>query len=143
MKVLRSPATLFAVLLSAAPWLWAEDAPPTATFTLGLVQKELRVGMSQTEVAAALGSPNLVTRSHEGREAWVYDKVATEAQVKASSVSGGGGILGPVGPAVALGWTGGQHRSERATTTQRTLTVVIRFDAAGAIASFAFHASQF
>lgn len=143
MKVLRSPATLFAVLLSAAPLLWAEDVPPTATFTLGLVQKELRVGMSQTEVAAALGSPNLVTRSQDGREAWVYDKVATEVQVKSTSIGGGGGAFGPAGPAAWLAWTSGRRRDDRSTTSQRTLTVVIRFDATANVGTFAFHASQF
>jgi outer membrane protein assembly factor BamE (lipoprotein component of BamABCDE complex) len=36
-------------------------------FTVGLVQKEIRVGMSQTEVAEALGSPNIVTRDKDGK----------------------------------------------------------------------------
>lgn len=142
MKVLRSPATLVALLLSAAPAL-SEDVPAASAFTLGLVQKELRVGMSQTEVVTALGSPNLVTRSQDGREAWVYDKAATEVQVKSSSIGGGGGAFGPVGPAAWLAWTSGHRRDDRSVTTQRTLTVVIRFDASGAVGAFAFHASQF
>ena len=47
-------------------------------FTVGIVQKEIRVGMSQTEVAEALGSPNIVSTDEKRREVWVYDKIATE-----------------------------------------------------------------
>lgn len=143
MKVLRSPATVFALLLAAAAAVRADDAPAASAFTLGLVQKELRVGMSQTEVVTALGAPNLVTRSQDGREAWVYDKAATDVQVKSSSIGGGGGAFGPAGPAAWFAWTSGRRREDRSVTTQRTLTVVIRFDATGAVGSFAFHASQF
>jgi len=39
--------------------------------TVGIVQKEIRVGMSQTDVASALGSPNIVTRDSEGRESMI------------------------------------------------------------------------
>ena len=112
-------------------------------FTLGLVQKELKVGMSQTEVASALGSPNLVTRSGPGREAWVYDRVASEARVRSSGVGGGAGGIGTPGTALILGLLGGHVRNDHAVTTQKTLTVVIRFDAEGAVQSFSFHASRF
>ena len=36
--------------------------------TVGIVQKEIRVGMSQADVAEALGSPNIVTKDNEGSE---------------------------------------------------------------------------
>ncbi len=39
--------------------------------TLGVVQKEIRVGMSQADVATALGSSNIVTKDDEGKETWV------------------------------------------------------------------------
>lgn len=47
--------------------------------TVGLVQREVRVGMTNTEVVEVLGSPNMVTTDEERREIWVYDKVATES----------------------------------------------------------------
>lgn len=47
--------------------------------TLGLVQKQIKVGMSQSDVAAALGSPNIVTGDSQNRETWIYDKVASGA----------------------------------------------------------------
>ena len=39
--------------------------------TVGLVQREIRVGMSGSAVATVLGSPNIVTRESSGGEAWI------------------------------------------------------------------------
>ena len=112
-------------------------------FTLGVVQKELKQGLSQADVAERLGAPNLVTRDGEGREAWVYDKVSLEVEASSGSVgigglgSGGGSSWGGL-----LGIAAGK-RSEKARSSQKTLTVVIRFSAAGAVESFTWHSSQF
>jgi len=46
--------------------------------TLGVAQKEIKVGMSQSDVAKALGSPNMVTKDKDGIETWIYDKVSTD-----------------------------------------------------------------
>jgi outer membrane protein assembly factor BamE (lipoprotein component of BamABCDE complex) len=136
------------LLLLAAAGLsaGAEKVQPPAQereFTLGLVQRELRVGMSQTDVVSALGSPNLVTRGGQGREAWVYDRVASEARLRSSGIGGGAGGAGTAGTALILGLFGGHVRSDHAVTSQKTLTVVIRFDAEGIVESFTFHASRF
>jgi len=115
--------------------------------TVGLVQKEIRVGMAQADVAAALGSPNIVTRDNQGREAWIYDKIATEASYSKSSgsVSGSGGAAGVAGNTLLLGMAGGQYgRGKGASaTTQKTLTVIIRFDPNGAVETFSYHSSTF
>lgn len=117
--------------------------PAEREFTLGLVQKELKVGMSQTDVVTALGSPNLVTRGKEGRESWVYDRVATEARIRSSEAGGSLGALGTPGTSLILGLIGGRVRDDKSVTTQKTLTVVVRFDADGAVEAFSFHASRF
>ena len=39
----------------------------------------------EDQVATALGSPNIVTRDAEGRETWIYDKIATEASYSNSN----------------------------------------------------------
>ena len=73
-------------------------------FTLGVVQKEIRKGMSQAEIVIALGSPNIVTRDKSAQETWVYDKVASE--VSYSQDKGGGGLLeatqNKLGPSLLL-----------------------------------------
>jgi hypothetical protein len=53
----------------------------TQKLTLGSVQANVRVGVSGDDVIAALGSPNIITQSADKSETWVYDKVATEAEV--------------------------------------------------------------
>ena len=97
--------------------------------TVGKVQAEIKKGMSGAEVIAILGSPNIVTTDEEIREAWVYDKFATE--VAYSTSTGGFQIfLGerPVGAA---------------SKTQRTLTIVIKFDKDKKVRDFAYHSSSF
>ena len=116
--------------------------------TVGVVQKEIRTGMSQAEVAEALGSPNIVTKDSGGTETWIYDKIATEASY--SNDSGGvGGAVGaggvPGNRALVLGGVSGAYnRSAGASsTTQRTLTVIIKFDNIGQVRDFSYHSSRF
>jgi outer membrane protein assembly factor BamE (lipoprotein component of BamABCDE complex) len=111
--------------------------------TVGKVQREIRVGMPGSEVVRVLGTPNIVTTDEERREVWVYDRVATETVysesrggVLALVLLGGGGI--GAGAAPAYGSSAGARSS-----TQRTLTVVVKFDAERRVRDFAYHASQF
>ena len=115
--------------------------------TVGTVQREIRQGMSGADVAEALGSPNIVTTDGEGREVWIYDKISTDVTYSRSS---GGGIIGLLigtisGDVLAGGGAGGSvSRSAGAeSTTQRTLTVVIKFDEYKRVRDFAYHASRF
>jgi outer membrane protein assembly factor BamE (lipoprotein component of BamABCDE complex) len=102
--------------------------------TLGIVQKEIKVGMSQADVATALGSPNIVTKDSAGKETWIYDKIASE--VSYSKDSGGTGII--------ISLFGGYGREAgAASSTQRTLTVVIKFDNNSFVESTAYHSSKF
>jgi outer membrane protein assembly factor BamE (lipoprotein component of BamABCDE complex) len=111
--------------------------------TVGIVQKEIRVGMSQTEVAEALGSPNIVTRDKNGKESWVYDKIASEASYSKSNVSGAAGGAGTTGNTLLLGLIIGGYESGASSTTQKTLTVVIKFGQDHLVESFSYHYSKF
>ena len=119
--------------------------------TVGVVQKEIRIGMSQADVAEALGSPNIVTKDSAGDETWIYDKIATEASYSRSgqseSVGGGGGIGALIGKVLILGGVGygrsGGIEAGASATTQKTLTVVIKFDKGGLVKDFSYHASKF
>jgi hypothetical protein len=116
--------------------------------TLGTVQREIREGMSETDVVTALGSPNIVTRDNKGLTSWVYDKIATEASFStdrggAAGGVGAGGIPGQ--NALILGGVGGNYgkNAGAAATTQRTLTVIIKFNDSGLVDSFSYHSSRF
>jgi len=94
-------------------------------------------------VAERLGAPNILTRDGEGREAWVYDKVSSEIEASSGSIGIAGGGLG-VGSTFAglLGINAGK-RSDRARSSQRSLTVVVRFSGAGTVETFTWHDSRF
>jgi len=101
------------------------------SITVGKVQKEIRIGMTSAEVVQALGSPNIVSTDEERREVWVYDKVATDVSYS-NSEAGASLIL-----------FGGYGSSGAASTTQRTLTIIIKFDNAGKVRDFSYHSSKF
>lgn len=115
--------------------------------TVGTVQRDIEVGMSGAEVAQLLGSPNVVTTDEQRREVWIYDKISTQTAFSnssgsASSVVAGipfisGGLVGGAGSATTSGSAGAQD------TSQRTLTVVIKFDDAGLVRDYAYHTSRF
>ncbi len=99
--------------------------------TVGIVQREIRKGMSGAEVAEALGSPNIVTKDADDKETWVYDKIATEASYSQSQ------------SAIFLVLGGMSQQSGASSVTQRTLTVVIKYDGNGKVESFSYHTSKF
>lgn len=115
--------------------------------TVGTVQREIRQGMSGAEVAQVLGSPNIVSTDEKGREVWIYDKIATD-RVYSTSYGGiaalifGGGIPDS---AVAGGvLSGSEHYNAGAeSTSQRTLTVIIKYDENRKVREFAYHSSRF
>lgn len=111
--------------------------------SVGTAQREIKVGMSTSDVVEVLGSPNMVTTDDQRRESWIYDKISTEKVYSTSSGGLGlifGGIGGPVGGAAGGSFSSG---SGAASTTQRTLTIIVKFDAAGKVRDYAYHSSSF
>ena len=99
--------------------------------TVGKVQREIRIGMPSSQVIEALGSPNVVSTDENRLEVWVYDKIATD--VSYSSNEGGVWLI--------LAGVGGS--SGASSTSQRTLTIVVKFDADKKVRDFAYHSSSF
>ena len=134
------------LLLTGCQSTWHKDQVQDNTInnmTVGQVQKEIRVGMSGAEVTEVLGSPNIVTTDENRREVWVYDRIATDRVY--SNSSGGVAALFIGFGSNAAGTSGaGQSLSSGATSTsQRTLTVIIKYDEAGKVRDFAYHQSKF
>jgi len=129
------------VLSGCASWHSSEvqKGAEAQKLTVGTVQREIRVGMSSAQVAEALGSPNVVTTDEKGREVWVYDKIATENVYSSSTAlilgilvggsGGGGGFLG--------------QSAGASSTSQRTLTIIIKYDEQKKVRDFAYHSSRF
>lgn len=96
--------------------------------SVGTVQKEIKKGMSGAEVAVALGSPNIISTDEQSREVWIYDKFATDVVASASD-SG------------LKFFTSGVAGAK--STSQRTLTIIIKFDKDRKVRDFAYHTSRF
>lgn len=115
--------------------------------TVGTVQREIRVGMTNADVVGVLGSPNMVTTDSKRRENWVYDKISTQTVVSQSSggVSAlilGGALIG--GGLAGAGVAPGYRSSAGArSTTQRTLTIIIKFNEQNTVRDFAYRSSSF
>lgn len=123
--------------------------------TLGLVQKQVPVGTSQSQVATVLGSPNIVTRDNNNQETWIYDKIASEASFSQdyggaqANLYGQGGLGTAAGlagfPGSLSGSLGGNYnkQSGAASITQRTLTVIVKFNAKNVVENVSYHSSKF
>jgi len=115
--------------------------------TLGKVQGEIRDGMTPSEVASVLGSPNMVYSEPDGGETWIYDKVSTESVYSTSSGgvnalllgagAGGGAVGGGLGGA---GYSSGAGASSK---TQRTLTIIIKYGSDKRVRQTSYRMSSF
>lgn len=99
--------------------------------TVAAAQREIRIGMSSSEVVEVLGSPNMVTTDDQRRETWVYDRVSTTIS-QSSSQAGVWLIFAGIG--------GG---SSRVSQNQRTLTIIVKFDSNSKVRDFAYRTSSF
>lgn len=115
----------------SVPSLPSDSDANKSTLTAGVVQREIRKGMTGGEVASTLGSPNIVTSGPNNSEVWVYDR--TFSQVEAASANTGVWFI--------VGVTG--QSAQVARSSQSTLTVVIKFDAEKRVSDVAYHQSKF
>ena len=99
--------------------------------TLGAVQKSIKKGMSSAEVVEVLGSPNMVTQDENSNEVWIYDKVFTE--VRTSNSKAGVWLL------IVAGSEGSASR----TSSQKSLTIIIKFDNNSKVEKFSYRSTTF
>ena len=107
--------------------------------TVGTVQREIFIGMAAYEVAEILGAPNIVTTDEERQEVWVWDKISTNVAYSRS----GGVIAG-----LLVGGSGGGAgaatvNSGASSTSQKTLTVIIKFDSESRVRDLSYRTSSF
>ena len=113
---------------------------PTASavsndFTLGKVQSQLKKGMSSSQVVSLLGSPNLVTSTKDGGEAWTYDKISQESE--SSSVSGAG--AGSSGNFFGI-FGGGRSKSSN---SSKYLTLIVKLNADGVVTDYKYQSIKY
>lgn len=115
--------------------------------TLGLVQRDIKIGTSQADVALILGSPNIVTQDADDNETWIYDKVSSITSYNSSGFGVGiGGVGGGIG---GSGFGGGLlnvgHNKQKGAvqSVQKTLTIVLKFDNNHNVSKITYHMSTF
>ncbi len=96
--------------------------------TVGTVQRKISIGMLSSDVAQVLGAPNIVSTDENRREVWIYDKIATDVVYSTSDA----GIK-----FLTVGSSGAKS------TSQRTLTIVIKFDDNKKVRDFAYNSTSF
>jgi hypothetical protein len=115
----------------------------TERLTLGRVQKEIKVGMSGAEVVAVLGSPNIVTTDEQRREVWIDDRIATETAYS----NGSGGLLGLLfgtsGNAGGAGAAGYSQSGGARSTSQRSVTLLVKYDSESRVREFSYRTARF
>lgn len=125
------------ILLAALPLLFlgCQSSSPEVTesksaLTVGTVQKEIKNGMTQADVASVLGSPNIVTKEEAEIEVWIYDKMSSTVDYQNSSSFG------------SLILIGSSSNDGTTTSSQKTLTVIIKFKK-GKVYEYKYHSSSF
>jgi hypothetical protein len=111
--------------------------------TVAAVQREIQLGMSGAAVLSALGSPNIVSTDKNRQEVWVYDRVSTETVYSNS----GTGLLSLIGASAgsAAGGVLPSHEQNAGATrrSQKTLTIIIKFDENELVRDYSYHSSRF
>ncbi len=121
---------LLAICLATTPLLTActtGDPIHEEQMTVAKAQREIKIGMTSSEVIEVLGSPNMVTTDDKRRETWVYDRVSSNV----SKSSAGVWLL----------FVGAD--SVKASSNQRTLTIIVKFDENNRVRDFAYRTSTF
>ena len=119
------------------------SSPDEQRLTVAAVQREIQLGMSGAAVISTLGSPNIVSTDKDRNEVWVYDRVSTE-YVYSNSGTGLISLIGASASSVAGGVIPTHKQDAGASRrSQKTLTIIIKFDENKQVKDFAYHASRF
>jgi outer membrane protein assembly factor BamE (lipoprotein component of BamABCDE complex) len=92
--------------------------------------QKLKVGDSSAEVVKVLGSPNMLAKSKNGNESWVYDRVSEQYEMVQSS-SDSSFIFNR------------QSQQKKSASSVKTFIVVVDFDSKGLVSSISYRFTQF
>ncbi len=135
---MRLITTILASTLLSGCGIWPiEDR--SNNLTVGTVQQSIYIGMSGAEVAMALGSPNIVSTDEFRNEVWIYDRFSTE-RVQTEGTNAISLLQSLIDAGGALDGTSSRQSES---SSQKTLTVIIKFDEDGLVRDYAYHTSRF
>lgn len=103
-----------------------------SSLTSGNVSMNLKVGeTTQAQVLEVFGAPNIVTMDGARNTVWSYQRHATVAQASGSSNYW------------TIVLTGGASQAAGFSETQRTITLIIKFDGSNVVSDFRSRTSDF
>jgi len=106
-----------------------ESAARAETITVASAQK-ISIGFDQTQVIKILGSPNIITKSKDQNESWVYDKISEQYEFIQNPNSKDWIFQNP------------ENRFKEARTS-KTFIVVIDFDEDGLVKNLSYRYTQY
>ncbi|HEU5137910.1 MAG TPA: hypothetical protein VFU13_22395 [Steroidobacteraceae bacterium] len=132
MRFLVAAAAAALVISACAPVPTQTVTTRNSELTHGNVQMNLKVGeTSQTEVLEVFGAPNITSIDGSGQEVWTYQRAATTTQSTSSTDY----------------WTivlAGQSREASGfDQTQRTMTLIVKFNDKKVVSDFRSRSSEF
>ena len=132
-----------------APSPLTAGAPQVASpLSYGAVTAQVEKGKTtQLDLLQAFGGPNISTLDRDGVETWVYERTATQTDVQSSSQSAqGAASLGAFFKYVDInvgGSAGRSGSSSSASTSIRSLTVIVKFAPNKTVSDYTVRASTF
>lgn len=131
-RLLIAICAISVVLPACAPSPTKPVTARNSELTHGNVQMNLKVGeTTQTQVLETFGAPNITSMDSSGQEVWTYQRHATVSQSSSSDNY----------------WTiilaGGKSEAAGFEQTQRTMTLIIKFDAKKVVSDFRSRSSEF
>lgn len=103
-----------------------------SALTSGNVSMNLKVGeTTQAQVLEVFGAPNIVTMDAARNTVWSYQRHATVSQASGSSTYW------------TIVLTGGANQAAGFSQSQRTITLIIKFDANNVVSDFRSRTSDF
>ncbi|MCT6841633.1 outer membrane protein assembly factor BamE [Commensalibacter melissae] len=135
LKYMIIPTTVLLMAGCESASKQAQDAQTAqntdAHLTLGTIESQLHKGMSNASVVEIFGPPNIVTSDDQHQEVWVYDRIST---MRTHSSSGGWATI------VILGLG---NKANTSSTSQRTLTLIVKFDHNQKVRDYSYRYSNF
>jgi hypothetical protein len=120
------------ILVACAPVPTKPVETRNSEMTHGNVQMNLKVGeTSQTRVLEVFGAPNITSIDGSGQEVWTYQRAATVTQ--STSSSGYWTVL----------LAGQSQQASGLEQTQRTMTLIIKFNDQKIVSDFRSRSSEF
>ena len=106
----------------------ANQTTQKSNLTAGMAKQKIIKGVTtQNELLEVFGAPNIITQNKSGSEVWTYDKVSIDKSFEEGYWN-----------VIVGGASGGQS-----STTSKTFTLMIEFDANNVVKDFSYRASSF